>query len=153
MSTTLGKYEVVSSRWRCGACRLDQHEHCEQLAHLRDDRWTTCSCDCHKAPATVDELDALIARTSVRRSEVLKATSTRSKSRPCGCGCGDVTKGGTFLPGHDARHRSDLLAVINGEASDGKPEAVARMRELNWGRFLPEAIQAQPLVEVLDEPT
>lgn len=27
----------------------------------------------------------------------------------CLCGCGDRTKGGTFLPGHDARLRGKLI--------------------------------------------
>lgn len=27
----------------------------------------------------------------------------------CLCGCGAVTKGGRFIPGHDARHHGNLL--------------------------------------------
>lgn len=30
--------------------------------------------------------------------------------RPCGCGCGGTTKGGNYLPGHDAKHMSRILA-------------------------------------------
>jgi len=32
--------------------------------------------------------------------------------RLCMCSCGDTTKGGRFLPGHDARLRSGLVAQI-----------------------------------------
>jgi hypothetical protein len=32
--------------------------------------------------------------------------------RPCLCSCGGMTKGGRFLPGHDARLRSELVAQI-----------------------------------------
>jgi hypothetical protein len=32
--------------------------------------------------------------------------------RPCLCSCGGTTKGGRFLPGHDARLRSELVAQI-----------------------------------------
>jgi hypothetical protein len=32
--------------------------------------------------------------------------------RPCMCSCGGKTKGGAFLPGHDAKLRSDLVAQI-----------------------------------------
>jgi|SRR5215213_395321 len=32
--------------------------------------------------------------------------------RPCLCSCGGTTKGGAFLPGHDARLRSELVAQI-----------------------------------------
>jgi len=33
--------------------------------------------------------------------------------RRCMCSCGGMTKGGRFLPGHDARLRSELVAQIN----------------------------------------
>ena len=33
-------------------------------------------------------------------------------ARPCLCSCGGMTKGGRFLPGHDARLCSELVAQI-----------------------------------------
>jgi hypothetical protein len=33
----------------------------------------------------------------------------KSDTPVCLCGCGDRTKGGTFLPGHDARLRGKLI--------------------------------------------
>ena len=38
------------------------------------------------------------------------------KMRPkaCGCGCGGITKGGEFLPGHDAKLYSAILDKAGG---------------------------------------
>lgn len=38
------------------------------------------------------------------------------KIRPkiCGCGCGGMTKGGEFLPGHDAKLYSAILNKTGG---------------------------------------
>lgn len=45
--------------------------------------------------------------------------ATRRAPRECGCGCGQITGGGTFCPGHDAKLRSRLLARIDEDAPDG----------------------------------
>ena len=37
-------------------------------------------------------------------------TRTRGEPRPCKCECGGMTKGGTFLPGHDAKYHSRMKA-------------------------------------------
>lgn len=34
--------------------------------------------------------------------------------RPCSCGCGDNTKGGRFIPGHDAKLISALIEAVGG---------------------------------------
>lgn len=36
------------------------------------------------------------------------------KPKPCGCGCGDMTKGGDFIPGHDAKLLSSILQQVGG---------------------------------------
>lgn len=43
-----------------------------------------------------------------------KATKAATKKQPvdCTCGCGDQTKGGKFLPGHDARYVSERVSAI-----------------------------------------
>lgn len=38
------------------------------------------------------------------------------KARRCSCGCGDWTKGGRYLPGHDARHLARLVKYIRAGA-------------------------------------
>ena len=35
----------------------------------------------------------------------------RTTPKPCKCGCGGTTKGGVWLPGHDAKHLSKVLAA------------------------------------------
>lgn len=44
----------------------------------------------------------------------------KSQIRFCACGCGEMTRGGTFRPGHDAKLRSKLLCRID----DGEVEAI-----------------------------
>jgi chemotaxis protein histidine kinase CheA len=40
----------------------------------------------------------------------------KDKTKDCLCGCGGRTKGGLFIPGHDAKLKSFLLKVEKGEA-------------------------------------
>jgi hypothetical protein len=35
--------------------------------------------------------------------------------KTCGCGCGEMTKGGKFIPGHDARLLHSILNQIGGD--------------------------------------
>jgi len=35
--------------------------------------------------------------------------------KACGCGCGQMTKGGKFIPGHDARVYRAILQHIDGD--------------------------------------
>lgn len=46
----------------------------------------------------------------------------------CECGCGKLTKGGHFLPGHDARLKSRLKK----SAADGNEAAKAELRKRRW---------------------
>jgi hypothetical protein len=48
--------------------------------------------------------------------------------KQCVCGCGGTTKGGDFLPGHDARHKSNLFK----EARAGNADALAEIDHRNW---------------------
>jgi hypothetical protein len=53
----------------------------------------------------------------------------------CLCGCGIKTKGGSFVPGHDARYKSQLIAkVIEGKDEDG--EALRTIESRGWTKFL-----------------
>jgi hypothetical protein len=51
--------------------------------------------------------------------------------RKCRCGCGSPVKR-RFLPGHDARLKSDLLK----RARKGEEAAARELEELGWGHFL-----------------
>jgi hypothetical protein len=57
---------------------------------------------------------------------------TKLKSPECECGCGGHTKGGRFLPGHDAKLKKQLI----GQALGGKKRARNRLEKLGWGKFL-----------------
>ncbi|MDA3833524.1 MAG: hypothetical protein PF495_09020 [Spirochaetales bacterium] len=46
------------------------------------------------------------------------------KPRECGCGCEGLTKGGEFLPGHDARHKGNLKRGV---------KALREKKKLNKG--------------------
>lgn len=47
---------------------------------------------------------------------------------PCTCGCGDNTKGGKFLPGHDARYVSERVVTILNSGFTAKVEKEQRAR-------------------------
>lgn len=40
--------------------------------------------------------------------------------QPCGCGCGEMTKGGKFVQGHDAKVYRAILQTIGGDVLDLK---------------------------------
>lgn len=56
----------------------------------------------------------------------------------CHCGCGGSTKGGRYLPGHDAKHKKALIEA----ALLGGKRAVNRLEKLGWTKFL-EAARAK----------
>jgi hypothetical protein len=53
----------------------------------------------------------------------------------CLCGCGGRTKGGRFLPGHDAKLKKALVAG----ARAGKKRARNKLEKLGWLKFLGDA--------------
>ena len=53
----------------------------------------------------------------------------------CLCGCEGSPKAGRFLPGHDARLKSDLVKTALG----GSKRAAKKLEELGWAKFLVEA--------------
>ena len=64
-------------------------------------------------------------------------TQTKIKAPECLCGCGGRTKGGRFLPGHDAKLKKTLVA----DALAGKKRAVNKLEKLGWSKFLDQAAQ------------
>jgi hypothetical protein len=55
----------------------------------------------------------------------------------CECGCGGTTKGGRFLPGHDAKLKKQLIGL----ALTGKKRAANRLEKLGWIKHLAAAKQ------------
>jgi hypothetical protein len=56
------------------------------------------------------------------------ATPVEKKAKLCGCGCEAETKGGEFLPGHDAKLKYKLVA----EAVTGKKRPLAELQNRGW---------------------
>ncbi len=62
----------------------------------------------------------------------------RARSGKCEC-CGEPTKGGRFLPGHDAKLASQLKAKVQ----CGDDEAYAEMERRGWLNKLPGSLRRQ----------
>jgi hypothetical protein len=62
--------------------------------------------------------------------------ASKENTRTCGCGCGKpVTR--TYLPGHDAKHKSALIATVLGSSDPAAVKAAKKvLRERNWTPFL-----------------
>jgi len=56
---------------------------------------------------------------------------SRKKGQPkaCACGCGSMTSGGTWMPGHDAKHKSVLLEKVKTQADTA---AAAELVDRKW---------------------
>jgi hypothetical protein len=46
--------------------------------------------------------------------------------RPCACGCQQITGGGLWMPGHDAKHKSALYDAIR---KGNDPDASAKQKQ------------------------
>jgi hypothetical protein len=55
--------------------------------------------------------------------------TAKRQPRPCLCGCREVTKGGEFIPGHDMRHKSRLVAEVQ---AGNNPAAYEEMERRGW---------------------
>jgi hypothetical protein len=57
----------------------------------------------------------------------------------CECGCAGKTKGGRFLPGHDAK----LGAALVRQVKSGEADAYAELKRRGWLKKLPAALRAE----------
>jgi hypothetical protein len=99
-----------------------------------------------QAPAVPDkeQVAGLLAALSEEdRDEVLarfKKPRAKKAKEPveCWCGCGNLTSGGRFCPGHDARLKSALLKAYRSDG--GLTEEQQQVVDLlGWGKFLTPA--------------
>jgi hypothetical protein len=66
---------------------------------------------------------------------VTEDTATRKRvPGPCECKCGGHTKGGRFLPGHDARLRGELLSTLrdSSKRKSTRQKALEQLQEHRW---------------------
>lgn len=90
--------------------------------------------------ATIDELhDAAEAKRAVEKTK--QPPKAKAPPRPtsgvCECGCEGKTKGGRFVPGHDAKLASRLVALIKEYDRD----AFEEMKRRGWLKKLPKALR------------
>ena len=72
---------------------------------------------------------------------------TKSNSPKCECGCEATTKGGRFLPGHDAK----LKAALIKEALGGSKRAATKLEKLGWKKFLDAKQTKKPSAPATEE--
>ena len=78
---------------------------------------------------TIEQIREEIARLEAElkdakaRARALRPTKANAEPKECGCGCGELTRGGEFLPGHDARFRGQMLKAIDA----GDESAIAKL--------------------------
>lgn len=68
------------------------------------------------------------------------ATKKHATKLLCQCECGGSTKGGRYLPGHDAKHKKALI----GAALLGGKRAANKLEKLGWTKFLEAARSKGP---------
>lgn len=87
-----------------------------------------------------DQLDKLLQSRQGPKKKA-KAGPPRPRAGKCEC-CGDPTKGGRFLPGHDAKLASSLKERVQA----GDVEAYEEMKSRNWLNKLPAKYREGVLV-------
>lgn len=78
------------------------------------------------------ESDRAIAK--AKKADTAKQ-QRRATGNSCECGCGGTTGGGRFLPGHDAKLKSQLVKA----ALSGDSNATADLERRGWTKFLEKA--------------
>lgn len=63
--------------------------------------------------------------TKPKKEQAVTRTRTAGDPRPCECKCGGQTKGGRFLPGHDARYHGAEKRIAAGIGTDADRAMVA----------------------------
>jgi len=66
-------------------------------------------------------------------TEVRKKSQRKRQPRKCECGCGGMTKGGRFLPGHDAKLKGCWLKTMRDESELPAVRAAALIRLVGRG--------------------
>lgn len=94
--------------------------------------------DCHATVTARRDSDPLLAdirkatemaKIQETEKKVTKRAAAKPKTGTCQCGCKGTTKGGKFLPGHDARFVSTLVATVE-DANFTKASLAAARKSL-----------------------
>jgi hypothetical protein len=70
--------------------------------------------------ATVAAVNEELRKVKMTEPKTTKPAKTRKAKEPreCKCGCGEMTKGGLFRPGHDARYHAALAKAQGAQIED-----------------------------------
>lgn len=70
---------------------------------------------------------------AAKRSRANAKPKAPLPGKVCLCGCLGMTKGGDFMMGHDARHKSNLIREV---LAGGNADAEAELDRRGWTKFL-----------------
>lgn len=84
-----------------------------------------------EAPVRKTDVAPRHSATAVHRAPAREPQIAPTPTGQCGCGCGEPARS-RYRPGHDARHKEDLIRA----ALSGQPDASTRLVELGWSKFL-----------------
>jgi hypothetical protein len=88
-------------------------------------------------PAAHQPVPDPVAAVDLPRERPAGEPAREKATNVCLCGCGATTGGGRFLPGHDARLKSELLGTFRGEGLSAEQQAL--VASLRWERFMTAA--------------
>lgn len=54
----------------------------------------------------------------------------------CRCGCGGMTRGGRFLPGHDAKLKAKLIRQYRSDNPIEREDAETQAGQLGWSHLI-----------------
>ena len=81
---------------------------------------------------------------------VLTVTTGKSQAgRSCLCGCGETTRGGLWVPGHDAKRKSHLYGLVRGEDTDAAQAALDELTERGWPLPAPKKAKEEAPADVV----
>jgi hypothetical protein len=93
-------------------------------------------------PEQVKAIAKIIGEDIAEGSTLTITAPKNAVARKCACGCGEMTSGGVWVPGHDAKHKSRLFNLARGtQGEEQKAAAVKELTTRGWG--LPSGKKAQ----------
>jgi len=95
----------------------------------------------------VRQIAKILGITDLAEGATLTVTAPKSVAgRACACGCGGKTRGGMWVPGHDAKRKSVLFGIIRSEATaDAKAAARKELTTRGWPQpAMPIVTEAVP---------
>lgn len=75
-------------------------------------------------------------KSRARRSAT--GNGSRPEPRECLCECGDMTAGGRFLPGHDAKLKGRLQSEYREGTAAAQRKLEKQFEKLGWEKFIPD---------------